>query len=90
MEFRTADHSACLQEGQTTVWNRSAQRSEEALAAITAGAPVQYARQMQWAINTGYWMKVKLSTVNGIELGAQEWRYALFLQYGIDPPDLPN
>ena len=30
------------------------------------------------------------STVNGMELGAQEWRDALFLRYGIDPPDLPH
>ena len=28
------------------------------------------------------------STVNGTELGAQEWRDALLLRYGLDPPDL--
>ena len=28
------------------------------------------------------------STVNGTELGAQEWRYSLFLRYGINPPGL--
>ena len=28
------------------------------------------------------------STVNGTELGAQEWRYALFLRYGMEPLDL--
>ena len=36
VEFRTADHSACLREGRTAVWRRSTQRAEEAL-----GAPVQ-------------------------------------------------
>ena len=30
------------------------------------------------------------STVNGTELEAQEWRDALFLRYGMDPPDLPT
>ena len=30
------------------------------------------------------------STVNGTELGAQEWRDILFLRYGLEPPDLPN
>ena len=30
------------------------------------------------------------STVNGIELGAQEWRDTLFLQHGLYPPDLPT
>ena len=30
------------------------------------------------------------STVNGTDLGGQEWRDALFLGDGIDPPDLPT
>ena len=30
------------------------------------------------------------STVNGTDLGAQEWRDALFMRYGLDPPDLPT
>ena len=30
------------------------------------------------------------STVNRTELGAQEWRDALFLMYGLEPPDLPK
>ena len=30
------------------------------------------------------------SIVNGTELGAQEWRDALFLRYGLEPPDLPT
>ena len=29
------------------------------------------------------------STVSGTDLGDQEWRDALFLSYGIDPPELP-
>ena len=28
--------------------------------------------------------------MNGTELGEQEWRDALFLQYGLEPPDLPK
>ena len=30
------------------------------------------------------------STVNGTELGAQEWRDDLFLRYGLEPPYLPT
>ena len=30
------------------------------------------------------------STVNGTDLGAQEWRDALFMRYGLDTPDLPT
>ena len=29
-------------------------------------------------------------TVNGMEMGEQEWRDALILRYGLDPPDLPK
>ena len=28
--------------------------------------------------------------INGAELGAHEWRDALFLLYGLEPPDLPR
>ena len=33
---------------------------------------------------------MKPSTVNETELGAQEWRTALSLRYGLEPPDLPT
>ena len=45
---------------------------------------------MRRAAKTGAWLTVLLSTVNGTELGAQEWRDALFLRYGLEPPDLPT
>ena len=54
------------------------------------GAPVQGTRQLWWATNTGAWLTVQPSTVNGRELGAQEWKDTLFLRYGIEPPDLPH
>ena len=30
------------------------------------------------------------STENGMDMGAQEWCDALFLRYGLEPPDLPT
>ena len=36
------------------------------------------------------WLSVLPSTVNGAELGVQEWRDSLFVGYGIEPPDLPS
>ena len=64
------------------------QRAEKALTAKIAGALVQGARRLRWKTKTGAWLTVQPSTVNGTELGAQEWRYALFLRYGLEPPDL--
>ena len=34
---------------------------------------------------TGVWLYVLPSTVNGLELGDQEWRDSIFLQYSIEP-----
>ena len=94
VEFWTADQLACLQEGRTAVWKKSSQKSahraEEALMTTIAGAPVQGTGQIQWVTKTGAWMMVQPSMVNGTELGAQEWRYALFLKYGLEPSDFPN
>ena len=84
------DHSACLREGWTAVQRRSTQQAEEALVATISGAPVQGARQLQRATKTGAWITVQLSKVNGEELGAQEWCDAIFLGYGLEPPDLPK
>ena len=45
---------------------------------------------MQREAKTGVWLTVLPSTVNGTELGSHEWRDALFLRYGLYPPDLPK
>ena len=54
------------------------------------GSPVQVARHLQRVTKTGAWLMVKALILNRMELGAKEWRDALFLQYGLEPPDLPN
>ena len=65
-------------------------RSEEALTSALEGAPVLHAHRLQRAAKTRSWLTVQPSTVNGAELGSQEWRDALFLWYGLEPPDLPT
>ena len=52
------------------VRNRIVLLAEEALAETLAGGPVQGARLLQQATNTGAWMTVQPPTVNGTELGA--------------------
>ena len=47
--------------------------------------PVDWDREPSQVV----WLNVLPSTVNGIDMGDQELRYALFLRYGIDPPELP-
>ena len=42
VEFRTADHLACLREGRTDVWQRRQQGAEEALTATLVGGGRSY------------------------------------------------
>ena len=58
--------------------------------AALEGERLLCARRMRREAKTGAWLTVMPSTVNGTELGAQEWRDALFLRYGLKPPDLPE
>ena len=60
------------------------------MTAALKGAPVLHARRLQRATKTGAYLTVQPSTVNRTELGAQEWRDALFLWYSLKPPDLPT
>ena len=70
--------------------HRGEKRAEAALTAALEGAPVLQARRMRRAAKTRAWLTVLPSTVNGTELGGQEWHDALFLRYGLEPPELPT
>ena len=86
--FRTEDHSAYLREGMLEVWKRRILWRKEALSETLAGAPVKDAGCLRRATKTGAWMMVQPSTVNGTEMGGQEWQDALYLRYDIEHPDL--
>ena len=72
------------------VRHRGEQRVEAELTSALEGAPVLQAHRMRRAAKTGDWLTVLPYTINGTEMGPQEWRDALFLRYGLDPPDLPT
>ena len=82
------DHYAYPQEERAEVRKRIVLRVEEALVETLVGVPVQGIRRLRRVMKTEVWMTVQPSTVNGTGMGAQEWRDTLFLQYGLDPPDL--
>ena len=86
--FRTAEHLACLRDGRAAVRWKIVAKAMSSLKATIAGAPEVVTRQLRRVTNTGAWITVQPSTVNGTELGEQEWRDAPFLFYGLDPPDL--
>ena len=55
-----------------------------------ARAQAVITRRLRRATKIGAWLTVQPLTVNGTKLGAQEWRDAAFLRYGLEPTDLPK
>ena len=76
---RTADHTACLLDGRAAVRRHNAAKAVASLETTIARAPVYVTRRLRRATKTGAWLTVQPLTVNGTELGAQEWRDAAFL-----------
>ena len=85
-EFSTADYDAYMREGREEMRERNTLWLEEAMADTREGAPVQVTCCLRRETKTGSWLTVHTSKVNGMELGEQEWRDALFLRYGLEPP----
>ena len=88
--FWTADHAACLRDGRAAVRRQNVAKAMASLEMSIARAPVEVTRWLRRETKTGAWLTVQPSTVNEIELGAQEWRDAALLRYGLEPPDLPK
>ena len=89
-EFWTVDHSACLRKGRIAVQNQNVPLEEEALEETLAVDLVQVACWLWRATKMGELLTVQLTMENGTELGAQEWKYALFMPYDLNPPDIPH
>ena len=68
-----------LREVRGEIQRRHIQDSQTALEEAMAGSPALDACRLRQGIKTGAWLTVLLSTVNGTDLGSQEWRYILFL-----------
>ena len=83
VSFRTADHAACLRDGRAAVRRQNVAKAMASLEMSIARAPVEVTRRLRRATKNRAWLTVQPSTVNGTELGAQEWRDAAFLRYGL-------
>jgi hypothetical protein len=60
------------------------------LASSLVPMPTDTRRTIRRGMETGMWLTLAPSTVNGTELSAQEFRDHLFLRYDMRPPDLPT
>ena len=52
--------------------------------------PTTQAHCLIYGRKTGAWISVQKSTINGMDLGAHEWRVSQFLHYGLEPLDLSS
>ena len=87
-EFRLGNHALLMGEGRVDIRRRHAEAVDYSLgeARVATSKPgAQWLRRIQ---RTEAWLSVLPSTVNGIELGAQEWRDSYCICYGIKKPDL--
>ena len=88
--FRTADYAACLRDGRAEVRQLNVAKAVASLETTIARSPAVVTFRLRRETKTGAWLTVQPSTVNGTELGAQEWRDAALLRYGLNPPELPK
>jgi hypothetical protein len=88
-EFRSADHAATMSHGKAEIRKQNVEESEASLTAILTSLPADKSRTIGRGRETGAWLSILPSTVNGTELSAQEFRDALSMRYGDAPSDLP-
>ena len=89
-KVRSGYHTLLMREGREEIRQKHGEAADTGLGEARTATCKPDAQQMGRIQRTGTWLSVLPPTVNGTELGAQEWRDSLFLRYGIDPPDLPS
>ena len=88
--LRSGDHALLMGEGREDVRQQHMEVAEIVLVEARSAASKTDSQRLGRIQRAGVWMSMILSTVNGEYLGAQEWRYSLFLRYNIKPHDLPD
>ena len=89
-EFRSTDHTKVIREVKAELKLRNAAKNESCLKDLTSKMSHLNKRTILRGKETGQWLSVLPSTVNGTELSAQEFRDALLLRNARCPPDLPT
>ena len=89
-DFRSVNHALLMGEGREEIRQRHTEEAETSLGEAWAAVSNPDAQRLGMIQRTGAWLLVLPSTVNGTELGAQEWRDSPLLCYGIESPDFPS
>ena len=89
-EFWSGYYALLMEEGRDDIRWRHIEAEETSQVEAWSAASTEDACRMGKITRTGGWLSVPSSVINGKDLGVQEWKDALFLRYGIKPPNLPK
>jgi hypothetical protein len=88
--FRSTDHLKVIKEVKAELKLCNAAKNEASLKDLALKMSCNNRRTILRGKETGQWLSVLPSIVNGTELLAKEFRDALLLRYARCPPDLPT
>ena len=78
-DINTGYQILLLQKGYKEIRRQNIHNTQAALEEAMSAAPTLEYHKLRRGTNTGAWITVLPYTVNGTDLGDQEWRFALFL-----------
>lgn len=82
-DFQTGDHDLLLKEGRGDIRHRNMKNVHGFLEGAMLTTPYLAACHLRRVTNTVVWLMGPPATVNGMEMGYQEWHNTLFLLYGV-------
>jgi hypothetical protein len=88
--FSSADHQSLRKAVTAEIKTRRSDKQDSTLSTILADLDCDTHRTILRGKETGQWLSVMPSTLNGTELSAQEFRDALLLRHARTPGDLPS
>ena len=87
IEFCSGYHIQLLIDGRKEIQHQKSQEAEEDFSATLERISPMESHRLCIRSKTGVSLYIMTPTVNGMELGSQEWRDTIFLRYGIENPD---
>jgi hypothetical protein len=88
-KFKHSTHMAIRKDTIAELRKRKTQRHDKELSSILAPLVCHTIQHLKTRTETGAWLSVMPSTVNGTELSTQEFRDKLLIRYARQPLDLP-
>ena len=89
VKFLSRDHTEVLNDNRVEIRHHKGHETEEDFSVASGRLSPMEIHGLCCRRKTGAYLYVETLTVNRNVFGPQEWRYDVFLQYGIKTPDFP-